>query len=334
MQSTSRSACGAWPLASSSKWRSLSSGASIALYSLSVDAQMSRVKSRSCRRRRRGCGVVLNIRPVTTVAAMDEDGPSFSPFDDISEDPSDGTLAGDLCLISSSEGEESDTEIIISAPGDVDYHRNNSSDVSGSYLVSNGLRMRTKQKGTYLGILNNLGLIIFSVGIILLFDLCAWRIVKLPLAPFFLTNPFLVAAFLASFAGFFCVPLFHVLKFHQVLRVEGPAIHLYKKGTATMGGLFFIPVGIAVAGAATGFSSTEVFGAAAATIAFTAIGLLDDSLSLMKKHNYGLPAWIKIMLEVAAGTSFSFWLNSTDIASPYSMYNFLLPIVDINQTNA
>lgn len=40
MQSTSRSACGAWPLASSSKWRSLSSGASIALSSLSVDAQV------------------------------------------------------------------------------------------------------------------------------------------------------------------------------------------------------------------------------------------------------------------------------------------------------
>lgn len=76
-----------------------------------------------------------------------QDGPSFSSFDDISEDPSDGTLAGGLCLISSSEGEESDTEIIISSPGDVDYHRNNSSDVSASYLVSNGLRMRTKQKG-------------------------------------------------------------------------------------------------------------------------------------------------------------------------------------------
>ncbi|XP_031499638.1 phospho-N-acetylmuramoyl-pentapeptide-transferase homolog [Nymphaea colorata] len=331
MQSTSCSACGAWPrsfAAALSRRQSRSLGASIALSSHSVDSQIYRVTCCSYRSRRRGYGGVLNLRSVSRVAATDEDGSSFSLFDDVFDDHDDGTLGGSLCLMSSSEGEDSDTEIIINTSGDVDYHRNNASDVSGSYLETSrlaNLRIRTKHKRTYLGILNNLGLIIFLVGILFLFDVCAWRIVRLPLAPFFLTGPFLVAACLASFAGFFCVPLFHVLKIHQVLRVEGPDIHLYKKGTATMGGLFFIPVGIIVAGAASDFSSIEVFGAAAATIAFAAIGLLDDSLILMKKHNYGLPAPIKIILEVAAGTSFSFWLNSTNVASPYSM-KFLLPL--------
>lgn len=65
-----------------------------------------------------------------------------------------------------------------------------------------------------------------------------------------------------------------------------------------MGGLFFVPVGVTVARFNAGFSSIEVSGAAAATLAFAAIGLFDDTLSAIKKRNSGLPAWLKILLEV------------------------------------
>lgn len=75
-------------------------------------------------------------------------------------------------------------------------------------------------------------------------------------------------------------------------------MHSSKKGTPTMGGLYFIPIGVTVAGYTTRFSSVEVVGAATATLAFAVIGLLDDFLSFIKNRNHGLPGWIRILLEV------------------------------------
>lgn len=65
-----------------------------------------------------------------------------------------------------------------------------------------------------------------------------------------------------------------------------------------MGGLFFVPIGVVVAIALTKFSSIEVSGAAAATVAFAAIGLVDDYISLFNDKNDGLPAKIQLLLEV------------------------------------
>ncbi|KAJ6979423.1 hypothetical protein NC653_027537 [Populus alba x Populus x berolinensis] len=75
-----------------------------------------------------------------------------------------------------------------------------------------------------------------------------------------------------------------------------------------------------------GFSSVEVSGTAVATLAFATIGLLDDIVTVIKNRNSGLSLWVKIFLEVAVGTCFSFWLHTTSISSPYSMYKFLLLI--------
>ena len=137
------------------------------------------------------------------------------------------------------------------------------------------------------------------MAMLLLFvDWCAWRIVRLPLKPFYLMRPFCISAVLVSCAGYVCVPLLRIMKIGAIIRKEGPAKHSSKKGTPTMGGLFFIPIGIVVAEVLVGFSSIEVSGAAAVTLIFAAIGLLDDILSLIKNHNYGLSSWIRILLEV------------------------------------
>lgn len=144
----------------------------------------------------------------------------------------------------------------------------------------------------------NTGLIIFLTVVLLYVDYCAWRIVRLPLAQFHLTRPFFISVILASCAGYVCVPLLYGLKVYQIVRKEGPIRHALKKRTPTMGGLFFVPVGLIVAKCMTGFSSSEVSGAAAATLAFAAIGLIDDMLSLIKNHNSGLSPGMKIILEV------------------------------------
>lgn len=192
----------------------------------------------------------------------------------------------------------------------------------------------------------------FSTVLLSLVDCCAWKIVRLPLAPLYLMSPFLISAVAVSCVGYVCVPLFCSLNLHSVIRKEGPARHSSKKGTPTMGGLYFIPIGVIVAEVIVGFSSLEVLGASAATLTFAAIGLLDDLIS-MRNNNVGLSARFQIVLEVslffflyflqiisllllslevtvlhsgtqvAAGTFFSFWLYALDISSPYSMYTFL-----------
>lgn len=149
-----------------------------------------------------------------------------------------------------------------------------------------------------LGLFINLGLITFLTVLLLFVDWCAWKIVRLPLAPFYLTCPFFISAFLVSCAGYICVPLLKSLKIRQIIRKEGPARHSRKSRTPTMGGLFFVPIGVAVAKATVGFSSLQVSGASAATLAFALIGLIDDMICLIKNHSSGLSALSRIILEV------------------------------------
>ncbi|KAL3629061.1 hypothetical protein CASFOL_027122 [Castilleja foliolosa] len=168
------------------------------------------------------------------------------------------------------------------------------------------------------GILNNVGILSFSTFLVLLVDQCAWRIVRLPLAPFHMMRPFLLSMVSVSCVGYICVPLFRMLRLRSVVRNVGPSRHSSKKGTPTMGGLYFVLIGLLVAQVVLSFSSIEVSGAALVTIVFAAIGLLDDYLSI-KNRNDGLSGWPRVLLEVAVGTCFSYWLYTTDITSPYSM---------------
>jgi len=104
-----------------------------------------------------------------------------------------------------------------------------------------------------------------SLGTVLMIDLYIWRVIRRPLLHCFLTSPFCIAAAPSTFLISICVPLLKRLKTHQVFQIEGPAAHLSKVKTPTMGGLYFIRVG--VARIATGFWSTELWGVCVATLA-------------------------------------------------------------------
>ncbi|KAE8673335.1 Phospho-N-acetylmuramoyl-pentapeptide-transferase-like protein [Hibiscus syriacus] len=160
--------------------------------------------------------------------------------------------------------------------------------------------------------------------VLLVVDWCGWKIVRLPLAPFYLTSPFFISLILASCASYVGVPLLRIFKFHEVVRKIGPPKYMRKKRTPTMGGLFFVPVGIAVARFATGVYSVEVAATAAATFAFAAIGLLDDALSF-NKRKCGMDPWLRLLLEAAVGVWFSYWLDTTNLSTPYGM-KMLVPL--------
>lgn len=74
-------------------------------------------------------------------------------------------------------------------------------------------------------------------------------------------------------------------------------MHYSKKGTPTIGGLFFIPIGLAVA-RVMGGSSTEISCTLLVTLAYAVIGLLDDILGLIKPDSFGLSQRIRLLLEV------------------------------------
>ncbi|GMP73929.1 hypothetical protein CsSME_00031510 [Camellia sinensis var. sinensis] len=270
-----------------------------------------------------GSGVGKHVfrHRISQVRAMDE---GFSSLDDWED--TEGIVD---YMLSSSEGEDSDGDVMLNPLTDVDlptareqFLTTNDTLTVTAHRLAMIRRGRRKSRIKY-GMINNIGLMTFSTMLLLFVDWCAWRIVRLPLEPFYLMRPFCISAVVVSCVGYVCVPLLRILKIHSIIRKEGPARHSSKKGIPTMGGLFFVPIGIIVAEVLVGFSSIEVSGAAAATLAFAAIGLLDDILSLIKNHNNGLSAWMRILLEVAVGSLFSFWLDTTKISSPYSMYTFL-----------
>nr|CAD1834361.1 unnamed protein product [Ananas comosus var. bracteatus] len=222
----------------------------------------------------------------------------FSAIED-----SNGVLGGKSSpQLSSSEGEESDGDVAYPSV-DVDLQVNkdrpeapgDSLTVAAHRLAN--LRQGDKRKRFRTGMLINFWLITFIVIFLLWFDWFSWRIVRKPLKPFFLTKPFIVSAILSAFAGLLYVPIVDNLKIHQILRKEALA----------------------------GNSSTQLSGAAIGTLAFGGIGLLDDLLSCIKGHNYGLSGWVKLGLQVAVGTWFSFWLDSASISSPYNM-KYLAPL--------
>ena len=61
-----------------------------------------------------------------------------------------------------------------------------------------------------------------------------------------LVIPFLITTLISSFTTFLGIPQLKKIKVKQIIREEGPKNHFIKQGTPTMGGIFFIPVGIII----------------------------------------------------------------------------------------
>ena len=136
-----------------------------------------------------------------------------------------------------------------------------------------------------------------------------------------LTPPLLVAALVSALLSRWGVPRLRQLKLGQVIREEGPQAHLSKAGTPTMGGLLVVPVGVIVGGLVAP-SDARLPAVAAITLAYLAIGAVDDWRSLTKHHNTGLTPRGKLLLQALSAVAFLAWawwdqqLPSTDIALP------------------
>jgi phospho-N-acetylmuramoyl-pentapeptide-transferase len=84
------------------------------------------------------------------------------------------------------------------------------------------------------------------------------------------------------------------LKVGQSIRLDGPATHLQKSGTPTMGGIFII-MSVVIAMLFWGnLQNRAIWITMGAFLAFGAIGFFDDYLKVKRHNSEGLPAWGKL----------------------------------------
>ncbi|MBE9195633.1 phospho-N-acetylmuramoyl-pentapeptide-transferase [Synechocystis sp. LEGE 06083] len=134
-------------------------------------------------------------------------------------------------------------------------------------------------------------------------------------------------ALVTALIGMAVVPMLVNLKASQVIQSDGPQSHLKKAGTPTMGGIFFIPVAVAIAVVGTQFNP-DVMVVALVTLGYMAIGWVDDWQILKYKSNKGLTPKQKLFLQVAIAVIFCAWLffyGPTDITNIRIM-QFVLPL--------
>ncbi|MFN9645289.1 MAG: phospho-N-acetylmuramoyl-pentapeptide-transferase [Cyanobacteriota bacterium] len=147
-----------------------------------------------------------------------------------------------------------------------------------------------------------------TAALLTLSALVAFLLADARLANSHLTLPFSISALASVAIAAWGVPRLRQLKLGQVIRQEGPQGHLSKAGTPTMGGLLVVPVGVLV-GAWTSPGDPRLVAVAVITLAYMAIGAMDDWRSLTKRTNTGLTPRGKLVLQALAAVLFLLWVG-------------------------
>ncbi len=126
--------------------------------------------------------------------------------------------------------------------------------------------------------------------------------------------PFGLSVGIVALLGLGVVPLLRQLKAGQVIRQEGPQTHLTKAGTPTMGGIYFIPVGLGIALVWTA-ADPNIVAAVGLTLAYGCVGWLDDWQVIRQQSNQGLTPRQKFLLQVLIAIGFCGWLAWSGLAT-------------------
>lgn len=120
------------------------------------------------------------------------------------------------------------------------------------------------------------------------------------------------------------IPVLRRLKTGQNIREEGPKSHQVKSGTPTMGGLAIIAAVTLICITTQPFSK-EITMVLVVFILFGALGFLDDYLKVVKKHNLGLRAWQKLIVQIAIGVGLALYHSQ----SSYYGTTVHIPFADV-----
>lgn len=131
---------------------------------------------------------------------------------------------------------------------------------------------------------------------------------------------FIISFLVAAAVGKFLVPWLRRIKAGQAIKENGPTWHMSKAGTPTMGGIIFIAgvTAVCLTSAFCGLRQGD-FGyiyVLLFSLAYGAIGFLDDYEKLKKKQNLGLTAKQKLLLQVAVAALFVYLLRNVGMITP------------------
>lgn len=122
---------------------------------------------------------------------------------------------------------------------------------------------------------------------------------------------------------FLLTPLFiRILKKHQVgqeIREEGPASHLNKKGTPSMGGLMIIGATLVSTLLWGNLENIYVWLAMGGMLFFGAIGLADDFIKYRSRRSLGLRPGQKLILQFLVAASLALVLVLTGLKGQFSL---------------
>jgi len=121
------------------------------------------------------------------------------------------------------------------------------------------------------------------------------------------------------------------LKVGQAIREDGPATHLAKGGTPTMGGIFIVLAIFISMVFWTDLDNGKVWLTLGALIAFALVGFVDDYLKVTKHNSDGLPARAKLVFQFLIALAVMLILYFTGEEGITSLYLpfFKNPVVDM-----
>ena len=119
---------------------------------------------------------------------------------------------------------------------------------------------------------------------------------------------------ISALAGPLIIPFLRRLKCGQTVRDDGPAAHLKKSGTPTMGGILILFS--AVMSAAVFLEEyPKIAPILFLTIGFGFVGLMDDYIKVVCKRSMGLTPWQKLFGQLAVTGIFAWYLiRYTDVS--------------------
>lgn len=121
------------------------------------------------------------------------------------------------------------------------------------------------------------------------------------------------------------IPILKHRQFQQFIREDGPKSHLRKQGTPTMGGIA-IYAAIVMCTIIGTCPTRDTWIIILVGLVFGLIGFLDDFIKVTEKHNLGLRAWQKLVLQILAGVLFGIYIMKfTDMGS-----QVWVPFIDRN----
>lgn len=97
--------------------------------------------------------------------------------------------------------------------------------------------------------------------------------------------------------GRIIIPILKRLHAGQSIREDGPQSHLAKSGTPTIGGLIFL-ASVIITSLVTANFKLSVLMILFSTLAFGAVGFIDDYIKVVMKRNLGLRAYQKLLFQI------------------------------------